>query len=354
MDKPNREQTVKIKINGENQEFKEELTEKEKNTYTKVIQIDPDYIDQDYIDHDSLMETAAAQESAEESFDWIIPESSENEVVEYKIANQKKTKGNSKKKQSSFSAISLKRNGGVFKSIIITVAFAILIGISLGVLMLKLFITDGSKPVVNDPVVEDKGAGNTSGDKTNGQTTSAVIAAQTMFVVQGGVFSSEDAAKDGTNQAKAEGVPAQTVEISNKDYLFLGVTDSIETAKQLSNHYKANGVADAFAKQIPIGEKSVSDISEADKSFLEAAITVFPELSKVTTNTMVTSNISEESLKSISAIEEKINQKVENEKVKNLQGELTSAVEKAKLKDKKSLVEAQQHLLNFLSVYYSL
>lgn len=349
MDKPNREQTVKIKINGENQEFKEELTEKEKNTYTKVIQIDPEYID-----HDSLMETAAAQESTEESFDWIIPESPENEVVEYKIANQKKTKGNSKKKPSSFSAISLKRNGGVFKSIIITVAFAILIGISFGVLMLKLFITDGSKPVVTDPVVEDNGGGTSSGDKTPSKTTSAVIGAQTMYVVQGGVFSTKDAAKDGTNQVKADGAPAQTVEISNKEYLFLGVADSIETAKQLSSHYKANGVADAFAKQIPIGEKSVSEISETDKSFLEAAITVFPELSKVTTNTIVTSNISEESLKSISALEEKINQKVENEKVKNLQGELTSAVEKAKSKDKKSHVEAQQHLLNFLAGYYSL
>jgi stage II sporulation protein B len=349
LDKPNREQTVKIKINGENHEFKEESTEKEKKTYTKVIKIDPEYID-----HDSVLETAAAQEPAEESFDWIIPESSENEVVEYKIANQKKAKGNPKKKQSSFSAISLKRNGGVFKSILITVAFAILIGISFGVLMLKLFITDGSKTVVNDPVVEDKGSGNTSGEKTNGQTTSAVIAAQTMFVVQGGVFSTKDAAKDGTNQAKAKGAPGQTVEMSNKEYLFLGVADSIETAKQLSSYYKANGVADAFAKQIPIGEKSVSDISEADKSFLEAAMTVFPELSKVTTNTIVTANISEESIKSISALEDKINQKVENEKVKNLQGELTGAIEKAKSKEKKSLEEAQQHLLNFLSAYYSL
>lgn len=350
MDKPNREQTVKIKINGENQEFKEESTSKEKNTYTKVIKIDPEYIDQD-----SLLETAAAQESAEESFDWIIPESSENEVVEYKIANTNKTKSKPNKKQTAFSAISNKRNSGAFKSIIITVAFAILIGISFGVLMLKLFITDGSKPVVNDPVVtEDKGAGNTSGEKTSGQATSAVIAAQTMFVVQGGLFTTKDSAKDGTSQAKDKGASAQTVSISNKEYLFLGVADSMETAKQLSTYYKANGFKDPFPKQIPIGEKNVADISEADKSFLDAAVPVFQELSKVTTKTIITSNISEESLKSITALEEKINQKVENEKVKNLQGELTSAIEKAKSKDKKSLVAAQQHLLNFLSVYYSL
>lgn len=349
LDKPNREQTVKIKINGENQTFQEESIPEEKDTFTKVIKIDTDYIDQD-----GLLETAAAQESADESFDWIIPESSENEIVEYKIANSKKTKSNPKKKQPALSAISDKRNGGVFKSFVITVVFAILIGISFGVLMLKLVITDGSKPVVNDPVVEDKGTGNTTEEKPSGKSTSAVLAAQTMFVVQGGAFTTKEKAKEAADQAEEKGAPAQTVAISDNVHLFLGVADSIETAKKLSTHYKENGFVDPFAKQIPIGEKLVSDINEADKSFLEAAVTVFQELTKLTSNAILTSNNSDESIKSITAFGEKINQKVENEKVKNLQGELKSAIEKAKSKEKDSLLEAQQHLLNFLSVYYSL
>ena len=42
-----------------------------------------------------FIETAAAKESIDESFDWIIPESSENELEEFKIVsshNQKKSK----------------------------------------------------------------------------------------------------------------------------------------------------------------------------------------------------------------------------------------------------------------------
>ena len=358
MDKPNRDNSIKIKLNGEQQNFAEEPVEKRNtssnDSFTKVIKINPEYIEEE-----ARKETAAAQEPAEESFDWIIPESSDHEIGEYKIVHSKSAKTPAKKKVVAFSTISNKRNGGAWKSIIITAVFAILIGTSFGVLMLNLFITDGSKPAITAPVVVEKDSGKEA-EETGGKTSSVAVGPQTMFVVQGGAFGSEEAANDGASQAVANGLAAKALGIGNQQFVFIGVADSLEAAKQLGAQYKANGsVEDAFSKQIEINEKTLSDISEADKGFLEAAPAVFQQLTKVTSNALLTSTLSEESLKSVSSFTDQINQeKITNEKVKNLQTDLTGAITKVKAygdtKNEKSLVEAQQHLLNFLAVYYSL
>lgn len=337
--------------------FKEEpIIQKEQNRdeFT-TIKIDPKLLDQDV-----FIETAAAKESIDESFDWIIPESSDNELEEFKIVSNQNSVKSSKKKVTSFSPISKKRNGSVLRSIIVTIVFAVLIGTSFGVIMLKFFVMDNNKPAVTQPVVEDKGGAKDT-TKTPASSTAASLGAQTAFVVQGGAFSSETAAKEGVAQVKSTGTPAQTLAIDGKDYVFLGVADSLEAAKQLGTHYKANGVEDVFAKQIEIGEKKVSEINESEKSFLEASVSVFQQLSTVTASAISTNSISDETIKAVSRLGDQINKdssKLSNEKVKNLNLDLTKAVEKVKAfqqsKETKTLIEAQQHLLNFLTVYYSL
>lgn len=86
MDKPNRGNTIKIKLNGETQAFSDEPIKKEqessKDSFTKVITMDEDSDGQD-----GFLETAAAKESIDESFDWIIPESSDNDIKEYKVVS---------------------------------------------------------------------------------------------------------------------------------------------------------------------------------------------------------------------------------------------------------------------------
>jgi stage II sporulation protein B len=357
VDKPKGSNTIKIKLNGESKSFKEEPIRKNDQISDEftTIKIDPKKIDQDV-----FIETAAARESIDESFDWIIPESSDNELEEFKIISNQKPVKNSKKKTNSFSTISNKRNGGVLRSIIVTTVFAILIGTSFGVIMLKFFVTDNNKPAITQPVDENK-SGTKDTDKTPAGATSASIGAQTAFVVQGGVFSSEAAAKEGVEQVTSTGVPAQALAIDGKNYVFLGVADSLESAKQLGSHYKANGVEEFFAKQIAIGEKKVTEINESEKSFLEASVAVFQQLSLVTSSSISTQSISDETIKTVSRLGDQINKdssKLSNEKVKNLQLDLTNAVEKVKTfqqsKETKTLIEAQQHLLNFLTDYYKL
>ncbi|MFS0775796.1 SPOR domain-containing protein [Neobacillus sp. 3P2-tot-E-2] len=360
MDKPNRGNTIKIKLNGESQPFTEEPIkveqESSKDSFTKVINVDDDFND-----HDVFLETAASKESIDESFDWIIPESAENDIQEYKVISSQNQKKGGKKKTASFTTFSMKHNGGVLKSIIVTAVFAILIGTSFGVLMLKLVISENSKPAVTEPVVVDKGSDKGSEEATGGKGSSVVLGAQTAFIVQGGAFTTKDAASSAANQAKGKGLPAQTLSMSEKEYLFLGVADSIETAKALGAQYKADGFEDVFSKQLPISEKAVSDINETEKSFLEAASTIYQQLSKVTSNAIVSGNISSEASKEVAGFGDQLSQsadKLKNEKVKSLNKELSSAFESIETfqekKSKYSLVKAQQHLLNYLSIYYSL
>jgi stage II sporulation protein B len=363
VDKPTKgNNTIKIKLNGESQNFKEEPIKSQKestnDSFSTVIKINKDFNEQD-----GFRETAAGQESMEESFDWIIPESAESDIEEYKIvSSSQKPKKTGTKKSLSFLTFSKKRNGSFIKSIVTTAVFAVLIGTSFGVFMLNLFVEDKSNPTVAPPVVEETETGtDKGGEKAPAGTASAVIPAQTAFVVQGGVFSSKDAAKEGASLVTGKGAPAQSIEMSGKEYLFLGVADSVETAKELGSHFKANGIEEVFAKQLPIGEKTVSDINETEKGFLEAAPAVFQELSKITSSAILSSSISAETIKTVSGLEDQINQdeaKLTNEKVRSMNVDLKNAVTKIKAfqssKDSKSLIEAQQHLLTFLTVYYSL
>ncbi|WML59576.1 SPOR domain-containing protein [Neobacillus sp. PS2-9] len=357
MDKPNKGNTIKIKLNGENTKFEEEASKMEpevsSNTATKVIKINPAPTESD-----SYLETAASQESVDESFDWIIPESSDTDLMEYKIATTTNTKKKGPKMNTSISSNSMKKNGRPLGSIFVSATFAILIGLTIGIFMLKM-VTEPSKKVATEPAVVEETGGTETTTTTTGKTTTAAIEQITAYVIQGGVFSSKDGAKATADQITEKGIPSKLVEMSGKQYLFLGVADTIDMAKTLGNQYKENGISEVFAKPLLVDEKKVADVSEKEKAFLEGAPTIYQALSIVTSSAMVTKSIPEESAKTLTALSEQLKVSgLKNENVKKLHAELAGADVKIKdfqkSKDEKSLSAAQQHLLNFLSVYYSM
>ncbi|CAH2716262.1 hypothetical protein BACCIP111895_03446 [Neobacillus rhizosphaerae] len=356
MDKPNKGHTIKIRLNGENKISQEEPQKRELEArikpVSKVIKIN-----RNVPEADGFLETAVAQESIDESFEWIIPESSENDIEEFKVVSHEKMKKNEPKKLTSVSTNFIKKNHQPVGSILISATFAILIGLTIGVIMLKLVITEsGDKAATEPKVVEEKGKETTA---SASKTTTATIKQFTTFVIQGGYYTSKDGAKEVSNQLAAKGIPSQFIEMNGKYYIFLGVADSIEMAKSLASQNKESGVEGAFAKPLLLEEKKISDITKQEKSFLEAVLDIYQTLSVATTDALLTKGISEESSKAIVSFEEQLKKStIKTEKVKALQTELTSVDEKVKVfqksKDTKSLAEAQQHLLNFLSLYYSL
>ncbi|ETI70308.1 SPOR domain-containing protein [Neobacillus vireti] len=375
MDKPKKGHTIKIKLNVEDKIIREEPQTKESEVsskpFTKVIKINPERpeseehnepetrvikINRDHAESDGFLETAAAQEPVDESFDWIIPESSENDIEEFTVVNGKKTIKSGSKKLTSFSANFKRKDRQPVGSIVISAIFAILIGLTIGGIMLKLVIMEPSEKAATEPeTVEANGNENKA---AAGKTTSLTINQLTTFVIQGGAYTSKEGAKDFSNGLVSKGIPSQVIEITGKHYIFLGVADSIEQAKTLAGQNKENGVEGAFAKPLLLEEKKFSEITAKEKSFLEAVPGIYQKLSATAANALVSKEISEESSKALATLETELNgSTIKNEKVKTLQAELANAEAKLKAfqksKDTKSLTEAQQHLLNFLSFYFS-
>lgn len=360
MDKPNKGNTIKIKLNGETKTFEEEPKKIDREPHIepipRVIEIDSNKLE-----NDGFLETAATQESVDESFDWIIPESSDQDIEEFTIAGNKKTKKPSLPKISSFSTNPKKKKDRNIVTIVTSAAFAILIGTTIGFVMLKLVITGPSDKAGTQTiptVVEENG--NTTVDNTEEKSSDAITLDQmTTYVIQGGVFSSKDGAKETSTELTSKGVPSQLVEMSGKQYLFLGVAYSIETAKSLGNQYKADGVEDVFAKPLLLDEKQVSGLNDKEKSFLKNVPSIYETLSLATSTALLNNELSKESTKAITGLEDQLKTSgLKNAKVTKLKTELTTAADKLdtyqKSKNKKSLSQAQQHLLNFLSAYYSL
>ncbi|MBV7505987.1 SPOR domain-containing protein [Bacillus sp. sid0103] len=358
MDKPNKGNTIKIKLNGENTPHQEVPPKKEVEAnidpIPKVIKINSEHSEADV-----FSETAAAQESVEESFDWIIPESSDQDIEELKIIPSQTSKKTALPKITSFSTNSKKKTGRPLGSILISAVFAILIGSTIGVVMLKLVITTPSnKTVTTEPAVVTDKPVSTETKTTEGKNTSIVAIPQlTTYIIQGGVFSSEAGAEETAANLTSKSVPSQSVEMDGKYYLFLGVADSIEEAKALGAQYKEDGIEDVFAKPLLLEEKKFSTSTDKEKSFLKAVPAIYETLSLTTSNALVTKDLSEDESKVLSEIEAPLKTSVKNAKIKDLKAELVSANDKVKSyqesKDEKNLTDAQQHLLNFLSLYFS-
>lgn len=364
VDKPKKGHTITIKLNGEKKKHQEKQKKSEakpikniaikseeepiEKSTPKVILPDPS--------EDVLLETAAAQESFDESFDWIIPETAEHDIDEFHFSKPKNPKKSTRKIGTSFSSHFKKKSGRPIGPIFISALFAILIGTTIGVFMLKLVITDTGQKAATNPKEVEETAGT---EKPSGKTTSVSLEQLTTYVVQGGFYTSKDGAKGVADQISAKGIPSQVIEISGKHYIFLGVADSLETAKTVGGQFKGNGVEDAFAKPLLVDGKQINDLTEKEKAFVEAVPTIYQTLSTVTSSAMTANTISEDAAKSLATVDQQLKtNSIKNEQVKNLKAELTKADEKVKAyqtsEDKKNLMEAQQHLLNFLSYYYSM
>ncbi|WP_335496715.1 hypothetical protein [Neobacillus drentensis] len=359
VDKPNKGNTIKIKLNGEHKILQDVPLKKEEETNIDPLPTRVIKINRDPSEADVFTETAAAQESVDESFDWIIPESSENDIEEFKLGPSQTSKKSTFPKIATFTSNTKKKNSRPLGTILISAVFAILIGTTIGVVMLKLVMTSPSdKTVITEPTEVTNHPIETDTKTTEGKnTSSATISQLTAYVIQGGVFSSEAGAKETSAGLTSKNVPTQSVEIDGKYYLFLGVADSIEGAKALGAQYKENGIEDVFAKPLLLDEKKFTNITDKEKTFLKAIPAIYQTLSLTSSTALVTKSLSEDESKILSDIETTLKSSVKNEKIKDLKAELVSASEKVKTfqetKDEKNLSDAQQHLLNFLTLYFS-
>ncbi|WP_433743431.1 SPOR domain-containing protein [Falsibacillus pallidus] len=336
MDKPGKnEASIRIKINGEEKEFEENL-----------------------VVHDwkeTKKETAAASEALEEdeSFEWVLPEP-EQEQEELKEFKQISYVPAISKKSWVQPKGPNRKNG--LSNLVFSIATAIIIGLVLGYVMLHLF-TSKAEPVNSLGREENQGAGAGVDAKSDGKTTALTLNSFDVPVIQAGIFTSEEAAKTTAAEIEAKGFPASVAKQGEQYFLYSGTAGTVEEAKVQAQKMKDQQI-DVFAKTFSAGEIKVEGVSGQEASFLNEAAPVFLLLSE-TSGSLLAGNDAQldagvtDKMKSIEQMGDFTNKQINSLKKNLIHG--YSAIENFKKNgNAKELRDAQQALLDFLSTYLSL
>lgn len=352
LDKPGDFKTITIKINGKESPIQEEHKQSPKKEENDIPVLEKSPLHA--VEKVTEQETAAAQEAQEEDeFEWILPEiEDDDELKEYTIMTQSKAK---KGKGYKGSPLKGPRKKGVLPSIILTIFLAVLLGGSLGILMLKMVISDSANEPSTGPVTEEK----PNEEQSQTGQASIELPSITAFVIQGGAFSTPENAEVEEQIMAAKGVPTKVIEIDNQAYIYVGLADNLENAKSLETQVESKGI-DPFVKEVAFGGATLAGLQESEKNILELAPPLYQLLTEIITTASLSNSISSDRLDSLNGQLEKWNglKADENEQVKQIKAELDGASENIKSYGEKNdaslLINAQQHLLNFLGVYNQL
>ncbi|MBW8350203.1 hypothetical protein K0H71_12215 [Bacillus sp. IITD106] len=328
-EKGERNSTIKIKLNGREQSFSEEAAIHDWQSATNEAS------------------AASSEETAEEEFEWVLPNVEEKEVPEYKIINA--TNDNIK----NLPVKTWKRNiKPGFKGLFLSVFLAIAVGLILGLIIFKTVIQTEDSHVAlkeketNTPPVSEK--------ETKKEMYSFTLPDITISVLQGGLYRSEEGAVSAGEKISGYGLGKTIIEIEGQYYLFIGVSGNLSTAKSWVNKLKDQGVEEVWAKEISISGKKVELASKEEGDRLTSEINLLPKLAEESTNGYIKGSVSEEVLtESEKAIVGTFNEGM----AKNLHSNLETAQKHLKNflaseSASNDLLQSQQALLDFVKIYY--
>ncbi|KAA9023131.1 hypothetical protein [Niallia endozanthoxylica] len=372
MDKQNNGNTIKIKINGNDNPIKEGNKgippdgQKKGNEKGDKQPAKP-------MEHES----AATRESSEEddTFDWILPSGNhlpkkdESKVIHlhdrkkeklpipFKSLLNHKTK-NDKVKSAKAKTKSFKKMN---VTMLLSVIFAIILGTVFGLILLKLVPTDQAVGGEEDsPVIAEQTTEQTTEQPKPNGSIDVTLPPLTTAVVQEGIYSSQSIAEDNLSSLKEKGTPAAILPIDGKYAIFISMADTVADAKIISKNIDGNG--ETFSKEFTIGEKKISLQHEEEKKLLELSPQLFKILTASATTAGVSNNISEAAMKNIekeTAVLSQIDkEKLENKAVLDMYSQLEAAAAQLKLYEKNpedsTFLKLQQSLLSFMAAYISL
>ncbi|MCA0986218.1 hypothetical protein [Guptibacillus algicola] len=224
-------------------------------------------------------ESAAAEEK---EFEWILPERrDEKKVVEFKKLQLPKKKypqvEKSKKKhmlplrrKKKKHLVSQNRSLTLHKSVVVSVASAVFIGVLFGFILLMVFSGDDLAPPVSSDAKE-------STEVTAVSTDTAELSLS-LQVVQSGVYSTEESALEFQQRLKDNGFPAAIINSDNY-YLMIGVSSTVEGQEALAGYFKSKG-EDVYAKQwnvsaegAVLSKEGVAHLTEG-KAFIEELVSM--------------------------------------------------------------------------------
>jgi len=300
VDEENKHQ-IKIKINGEDKEFKEEL-----------------------IIHDwkTKREIAATEERA-------IP-----------------LLKNKKKKRSVFP------KGRNHPTIIISSISAIIIGILIGIILLQFMTKDTNE---NGQAHQ---TGSVNNDSTIAGNEQALLPAVSLYILQQGAYKSQESVDKIIQYDKKENQPVASINTGDKIRVFIAVTDTFETGKQMrETEFYKNAFTETWPTKLEMNEKVIQHLTGDEKAFLEAAYPIYKKLVVKGTKAYLQDDQNIDMDELTREIDQMKNyKKLEKKPVQELQKNLIHAYEALNvyLKDRniENWQKLQQYLLTFVSDYY--
>ncbi|WP_377888307.1 hypothetical protein [Alkalihalobacillus sp. R86527] len=306
-------------------------------------------------------ESAAAEEK---EFEWILPERRDaKKVVELKKLRLPKKKypqvESSKKKhmlplkrKKKKKHLASNRSLTLHKSVVVSVASAVFIGVLFGFILLMVFSGDDIAPPSSD-----------AKDSTEVAAVNTDTAALSLNlkVVQSGVYSTEESALEFQQRLKDNGFPAAIIKSDNY-YLMIGVSSTVEGQEALAGYFKGKG-EDVYAKEWNINAEG-SVISKEGVTHLTEGKAFIEELVSMDLNGLTDKELTADMLESVEGRLSAWSQKTPDieawgkgdgkELVTSLNGALSEMKEYNSNETISSLWIAQQHLLDALVSYQDL
>lgn len=221
---------------------KKKVDKRDKGVTIKINGETKQYVDKKEIPIINKNDEAAARESSDESFDWVLP----NEI--------RPSSAPKKVKIHHYQ----KRNTIKLKTPIILAIVAILVGTSLGLIVIRTITSEQAVPQVQEPPKQNIPA---TAPVAEPSTENMTVQA---FFVQGGVFSTEESAKQVQAFVHQKNVPAEVFQVDNSFYVFLGTAENLAAAKELALYYK-NKEIEVFWKEIDIKTNLAKENPEVEK-----------------------------------------------------------------------------------------
>ena len=344
MDKKNRKHTIKVKLNETNQN-NQKAHKKQKAQKPAENKQDPIHIAQKETAAANQGGQAAEENQANGEFPWFIPEPSDKK----RGVNKKVTFSSDKAEESPIFVGQPKnlkkktrtRNWRHVLQFLIAAGIAIIIGLGFTFIVLKITTAEEAKPAA---MPASAGEAGDSGQKMAGD---ALIEPLQVTAVQGGVFSSREAAAQQSEQFNQQGIPATVLETGNSFYILLFASDTIENAKAISSYFKEQGT-DAFWKDFVI-ENQEKKMSTENAELIGQLNQLYEGLAKNASAIMLSSSggIEEELKSGADAIKK---ESIADPELKKLAAGLVEAVEAEPSDDPKgTALSMQKSILEYIS-----
>lgn len=296
------------------------------------------------------IETAAAREEAEE-FDWILPEI-DPEPREFIQANQKEKNKHpfktSVKKGNMFHTVS---------SLLFSLAFAIGLGIAFGIILLKFISAEDSQTPAeaNNPTATSAN----QAPPANASASLVKIPAMTVYVIQGGVFSNQEAADTLVSQLDEKGIPSVIIENNDSSYtVLLGLASNENEAKQLAAIYAEKEV-EVYAKEQSLKEGTFETASKGNATVLNEAISSLPILFDITGKAALGQGVPEDAQTKLSQISSSLQSTEFQDQTSSLLADIilqasTSLETFSQSKNVNDAYQAQQVLLSYIKLNHEI